>query len=87
LRRNATPTDAQMTEFMGRYAASGGRIDNFGAAMQRWSKDANTSVLNQLSDKVRSPYGQRFVEVMGGTRVEDFRSAPPQDASVVTPEE
>lgn len=79
LKNGRSPSDEQMTDFMGKYAAAGGRIENFGATMQKWSKDSTQSVLNQLSDKVRSPYGQRFVETMGGKRVDDFTTPTQQE--------
>lgn len=75
---NKVPTDEQMIDFMGKYTAAGGRPEMFGRKLQEWSKAANTSVLNELSDKVRSPYGQRFVEAMGGTRLPDFVNNPNQ---------
>lgn len=80
LRGGKAPTDEEFQQFMGRYAAAGGRAEQFSAAVQAWSKDANTSVLNKLANQVRSPYGQRFVEVMGGQRAEDMERSPlPED--------
>ncbi len=72
LRNGGTPSEEEFTGFMGQYAAAGGNTQNFSAAVQNWSKTANTSTLNELSDHLRSPYAQRFVEVMGGSRMEDF---------------
>ena len=72
VRGNNDITDEEMINFMGRYAASGGRIENFSKQLQRWTRDANSSIANQLADKVNTPYGQRFVEVMGGDRLDDF---------------
>lgn len=71
LKKGQAPTDEEMEGFFRRYAASGGRVERFSSALQEWSKDSNQSVLNQLGRQVRSPYGQRFMEVMGGERIED----------------
>ena len=66
------PTDADLENFMLRYTRSGGRIENFAQAMQRWNRDANVSVVNQLADKMRSPYAQTLQTIMGGERLRDY---------------
>jgi hypothetical protein len=71
---NEVPTDEELEDFMLRYARTGGRMENFSQAMQRWSRDANVSVVNQLADKLRSPYGQTLQSIMGGERLSDYRS-------------
>ena len=78
IRGGRAPSDEQMLDFMGRYAASGGRVENFGKALQGWTKDANESVVNQVSGQMRSAYGQRMIEVMGGEKLNDFTTAPTQ---------
>lgn len=68
------PTDAELDDFMLRYTRSGGRIENFSQAMQRWSRDANQSVVNQLANKLHSPYSQTLQTIMGGERLPDYTS-------------
>jgi hypothetical protein len=63
---NEMPTDAELEDFQLRYARSGGRVENFNAAMQRWSRDANVSIVNQLAQKQGSPYAQKLNMLMGG---------------------
>lgn len=69
------PTDEELEDFMLRYTRSGGRIENFAQAMQRWNRDANTSVVNQLADKMRSPYAQTLQTIMGGERLTDYTTS------------
>lgn len=73
---NEVPTEEELNDFMLRYTRSGGRIENFSQAMQRWSRDANVSVVNQLAAKLSSPYGQTLQSIMGGERLPDYRNQP-----------
>jgi len=66
------PTDEEFEDFALRYTRSGGRIENFSQAMQRWSRDANVSVVNQLANKLKSPYGQTLQTIMGGEKLPDY---------------
>lgn len=66
------PTDEEFEDFALRYARSGGRVENFSQAMQRWSRDANVSVVNQLANKLKSPYGQTLQTIMGGEKLPDY---------------
>jgi len=66
------PTDEELDDFMLRYTRSGGRIENFSQSMQRWSRDANTSVVNQLATKLHSPYSQTLQTIMGGELLPDY---------------
>lgn len=66
------PTDEEYEDFMLRYTRSGGRIESFAQAMQRWSRDANQSVVNQLAEKNRSHYSQTLQTIMGGERLRDY---------------
>lgn len=68
------PTDEELEDFMLRYTRSGGRIENFSQSMQRWSRDANTSVVNQLATKLNSPYSQTLQTIMGGELLPDYTS-------------
>lgn len=73
---NEVPTDEELEDFMLRYTRSGGRIENFSQAMQRWSRDANVSTVNQLASKLSSPYAQTLQTIMGGERLTDYMSQP-----------
>ncbi len=66
------PTDEELDDFMLRYTRSGGRIENFSQSMQRWSRDANTSVVNQLATKLHSPYRRTLQTIMGGELLPDY---------------
>lgn len=62
-----------VNELQGRYAAVGGRVDTFGAALQRWQRGATQSVVNTLADSQKTAYGQRMNEIMGADRLEDSK--------------
>ena len=76
LYRNEVPTEEELEEFMLRYTRTGGRVEQFQQALQRWSRDANVSVVNQLANRVGNPYGQTLQSIMGGERLPDYRNAP-----------
>lgn len=63
--RTGTFTEEDALEFMSRYAASGGRIENYTQALQRWFERATQSEINKLSRAHQSVYGRRLLEVMG----------------------
>ena len=79
------PPDDVIDGFMKDYAAAGGRVENFNAAMQRWAKDANISVVDKMRAKMNSSYGQRLNEIMGGEPLEDSRAQMGQ-SEILTPE-
>ena len=74
LYNNEAPSDEDLEDFMASYVKSGGRIENFSQSMQRWSKDANVSVVNQMAQKLGSQTSQRFQELMGGEPLPDYRN-------------
>jgi hypothetical protein len=74
LANNQSPTAEEVQEFMETYAKSGGRVETFSSSMQRWSKDANQSIINQLANKVSNPYGKKLQMIMGGEQLEDYTS-------------
>jgi hypothetical protein len=74
LRAGDSLTEEEVLDFASRYAAVGGRADNFSAALQRWTKSANESEANKVSRALQSPYGQRLTEVMGGTPLPDYNN-------------
>lgn len=42
--------------------------------MQRWSRDANVSIVNQLTQRMGSPYAQKLQMLMGGEELSDYRN-------------
>lgn len=79
--RSDTLTPEAVNDFQASYAASGGRIQNFGAAMQRWTKNATESVVNAVGDSQRTSYGRSMNIIMGDTRLDDFTTPPPESDS------
>lgn len=70
--RKGTLMDDDVHDVMSKFAAGGGRIEGFGQAMQRWSRDATRSSVNTMMHAQRTSYGQRMMEVMGADPLEDF---------------
>lgn len=70
--RRGTLSEEDMHDVMSKFAAGGGRIENFGQAMQRWARDANQSSINTMMRSQRTSYGQRMMEVMGADPLEDL---------------
>lgn len=86
LRANRAPEVEEMEDFMLRYTRAGGDVQNFSKAMQRWSRDANTSVVNQTMQRANSPYANKLKTIMGGEPLADFRNqdqAPQADSEYV----
>jgi hypothetical protein len=75
--RNQFPADAEFMEFMRDYTKIGGRLENFNASVQHWSRDANTSVVERIRTNLQSEQGKRLSEIMGGVGLEDFRNQAP----------
>lgn len=75
LTKNQLPEVEDVERFFSDYTSIGGRPENFNAVLQRWMKDANTSVIEGMRGRINSPYGQRLNEIMGGVPLEDFRNA------------
>jgi hypothetical protein len=74
LYNNELPEQEELDDFMLRYTRSGGKIENFSQAMQRWSRDANVSIVNQLADKMGNPYSRKLQSIMGGDLIDDYRN-------------
>lgn len=72
LSNNQMPDDEEMEDFMQQYVNSGGRIETFSSSLQRWSRDANISIVNQMAAKLSSPYGRKMQELMGGEPLQDY---------------
>lgn len=78
LYRNQFPPDDVMDTFMKDYAKAGGRLENFQGSMQKWAKDANVSTVENMRAKMKTSYGQRLSEIMGGEPLQDYRNVTPQ---------
>lgn len=77
---NRMPPLEDLERFQKDYAAAGGRIENFNASLQKWMKDANRSVIEQMRAHMGTSYSQRLNEVMGGLPLQDYRnSSSPQE--------
>lgn len=72
LRNGEAPDENELHTFMGKYAAAGGRQENFSAAMQRWQRDANVSVINKTAAALNKNTGRRYQELMGGYVAPDY---------------
>lgn len=77
LRNNQPISSEDWLDFQGKYAAAGGRIQGFSAAMQRWDKASNVSVVNQLARHNNTTAGQRMLEIMGADPLHDYRNTLP----------
>jgi len=76
LRNNEAPDEDMLNSFMAKYAAAGGRQENFSAAMQRWQRDASTSVINRTATTLGKNSSRRMQEIMGGYVAPDFTTPP-----------
>lgn len=74
LENNQMPDEAEMEDLMDSYVRAGGRIETFSSSLQRWSRDANSSIVNQMATKLSSPYGKTMQMIMGGEPLEDYNS-------------
>jgi len=78
LYNNQVPTDEEFNGFLAKYVASGGTQQTFAREIQRWSKNANQSVINQMTEKTGSRTAQRLQELMGGEPLQDYTNMPIQ---------
>jgi len=74
LGNNQMPDDEELHGFMQSYVNSGGRQETFSSSMQRWSRDANESIVNQLSKKMGSQTSRRYQDLLGGEQMRDYTS-------------
>ena len=74
LYKNKDLPDEVFEDFQKDYAKAGGRAEEFYAAVQRWSKAANTSMVEQVRTKMNSNYGRRLNEIMGGEPLPDYKN-------------
>jgi hypothetical protein len=78
LYNNQTPDAEEMDDFMEKYTKSGGRIETFSSSMQRWSKDANSSVVNQMANHLGTSSSKKMQQLMGGESLQDYNSLAAQ---------
>lgn len=76
LANGQSPSQDEMEDFMLRYARSGGRIEGFSSAMQRWTRDANVSIVNQTMARVGTSSGIKMQQLMGGEGLQDYVNRP-----------
>lgn len=76
LYQNQIPTDEEYDSFLHNYVAAGGTQRTFAREMQRWMKDANESVVNQMAGKLGSQYSMRMQSLMGGRELPDYQNQP-----------
>jgi hypothetical protein len=79
LRSGQPLSEEDWTDLMGKYAARGGQIEGFAAAIQRWDRNAKTSLVNQMAQHARTPAGQRMILLMGGEPLQDYTNMPPME--------
>ncbi len=77
LRSNQTLSTEELQDFQLKVAKAGMRPEQYAEALQRWSKNANASVVNDLASKNKTSYSQRLQEIMGAERLRDFRNSAP----------
>lgn len=86
LYKNQEVPEEVLEKFMKDYAQAGGRAENFYGSLQKWSKAANTSAVENMRSKLQSSYGQRLTEIMGGEPLPDYRNMEiTPDPAVVDP--
>lgn len=57
----------QVNKFAAKYAALGGKQQNFNKFMIKEIKSANTNKANEIMQSLKNPYAQKMQQVMGGT--------------------
>jgi len=70
-----TPSAEAVQGFAESYAASGGNQQSFNRFLLNASKQANTSVVNQVYQHMQNPRAQSMMDVMGGLRLPDFSNS------------
>ena len=79
LAANQMPDEEELEGFMQSYVNSGGRQETFSSAIQKWSRDSNQSIVNQMAQNVGSPYGRKMQQLMGGEMLQDYNSIAEQE--------
>jgi hypothetical protein len=73
LRNGEVPSDEEYEQLLTQYASKGGRVENFSKAMNRWTRDSQESVVNQMMEKNRNKYNAAMIEIMGGRTLENLQ--------------
>ena len=63
----------QIAKFAEKYAAAGGKQQNFNKFMINEIKNANVSNANKIMENLKSPYAQKMQQIMGGNIMADGR--------------
>lgn len=71
LKEGQLPSFEELYDFQARYVQSGGRIEGFTQAIQRWQKASNVSLLNRVMEHSQTAEGQRMAIMLGGVPIED----------------
>jgi hypothetical protein len=74
---NAQPDNDEVSNFAAKYAALGGKQQNFNKFMLAQIKSSNTMKANAIMDNLHNPYSQYMQQVMGGARQLDGNSFDP----------
>lgn len=86
LYKNQEVPEDVLHDFMNQYARAGGRAESFYGSIQKWSRAANTSVVENMRGKMQSSYGQRLTEIMGGEPLPDYKNMAIQpDPAIADP--
>lgn len=75
LRSGDQINEEDWTDLMGKYAASGGRIEGFQQAIKRWDKSAHTSLTAEVMKHSQTNSGRRMILLLGGEPLES-QAAP-----------
>ena len=78
LKNGNAPTEEELQDFLAAYASVGGRAEGYSRAMQRWYRDANTSIVNQMMLFHDTPYARNMFTIMEGQPLAEFTPADPQ---------
>lgn len=68
----ANPTQQQIEGFAEKYAAAGGRVEEFNSWFTQLYKSANVSQANTIQRSLSSPFTQAMQTIMGGRELRDF---------------
>lgn len=74
LGNNQMPSSDELEEVMQKYTNAGGRQETFSSSLQRWMKDSNTSIVNQVSANMGNPYSKKMQMLMGGEQLQDYNT-------------
>lgn len=78
------PSSEQIQDFMHRYSAAGGNIEQFNKKLWEWSVEANASVANKVFKNLQNPLNQQLMIQMGGKPLPDYTmqyAVPSTDAA------